>query len=304
MKKSLNSLARFSIVVLLVSCLLSVSAFAADISSTVYDDEEYRKITEVCAAFPVTITEYTFSEEDVAEAYKRYVMDSGVFFELITSDLSYTDLVMKDTGAYWDLPYTWIVPVKNGMYEYEVPYSKQEGGFYVNGFSIYEESLGLSPGFLNFGEIEKILEEKSAEGLTGDQVCFTITSSIPVSFFAFSTEKDRYLIPYTFRSDLTGLTCGMCYTAAEVREILNETLPVQFADEAGSAEALAGGNNTSQYRKDELTEKAWRARLDKIEGWEKKKSMLSYWWVAAGGVVVIAAAAVIVSRVVRKLRNK
>lgn len=53
MKKSLNSLARFSIVVLLVSCLLSVSAFAADISSTVYDDEEYRKITEVCAAFPV-----------------------------------------------------------------------------------------------------------------------------------------------------------------------------------------------------------------------------------------------------------
>ena len=227
-------------------------------------------------------------------------MDAGVFSQLITSDIPFSDLLMDTTGFYWNQPYSWIVPLQDGKYAYTVPSSEQEGGFYVNGFSIYDADLELSQGFLDFGEIQKILEEKSVEGLLDEQFCFTTTAIIPVDFFAFSTEKERYLIPYTFRSDLTGLTCGKCYTAKEVKEILDVTLPVQYADEASwNTEQLAGGGDSvSAYRKDELTEQAWKTRLTIAE--KKPNTVLIQWFVAGAAVLIIAG--IVIGIILRKKR--
>ena len=123
---------------------------------------------------------------------------------------------------------------------------------------------------------------------------------IPVDFFAFSTEKERYLIPYTFRSDLTGLTCGKCYTAKEVKEILDVTLPVQYADEASwNTEQLAGGGDSvSAYRKDELTEQAWKTRHTIAE--KKPNTVLIQWFVAGAAVLIIAG--IVIGIILRKKR--
>ncbi len=87
-----------------------------------------KQIRELCRDYPVIITEYTFSDEDVTQAYKQYVMDAGVFSQLITSDIPFSDLLMDTTGFYWNQPYSWIVPLQDGKYAYTVPSSEQEGG--------------------------------------------------------------------------------------------------------------------------------------------------------------------------------
>ena len=94
--------------------------------------------------------------------------------------------------------------------------------------------------------------ENQGECITEKGICFVLKQiSVTITLYAFRTDVDTYLIPFSWRPDLTGLESGKCYKAKEAISVLMKNYPVKYADDTqGEGEALAGGGQAvSEYKR-------------------------------------------------------
>ena len=117
-----------------------VCAFS-EYSEAIFDEKEYEDILNLCETDPfLSSVDYKGREEFTGE-FKRYVMDEGVFEHLISSGISFMDLV-EEEQEYCDIAYEWIVLFRKDCY-FEVAHNK--AGWYINGLTVFDEDDILKP---------------------------------------------------------------------------------------------------------------------------------------------------------------
>lgn len=266
------------------SLSIVVHSSSNEYSGDVYAETEFQEVKAFSEEFSKLTDD--FPKNEVHIGYKLYALDPGVFSNLITSNLPLKELALSEQQG-WDYPYSWIIRL--GDINYCVV-NRVRNAWEMTSFTMakYPDILEGLPkgcewavGLVDFDIVQDALRkiESCGETLTGEQLIFT-TGMTNTTFFAFRSNKDTYLITFPWRPDLTGLQSGKCYSAQEVKDILDRTYPVIYADDMTEGEQIAAGGNVSLYK---------RSDFNNITGWPPEERTAKTWQfiLGAGTLIVV-----------------
>ena len=293
----------FVIMILLLTVQLIpvyATSFPSDmqLSEDVYSEAEYLEAKNACEVFAEEAGDGT--DRQIRTGYKLYAMDAGVFSNLITSDISLKQLVMDEWAGY-ERQYEWILPFGSVNYyslrrvkdHWEV--SSRTDNRYSNPASYQYNGAVWTVGIVDFYDVDYAMQqvEQNGEKLTGEQLVF-ILGAVNVTFFAFRSNKETYLVAFPWRQDLVGLENGVCYTAREVKEILDERYPVMYQGDEVEAEELLGSRPVSSYT---------RSDFDNVTTWPPEEKKPKTWLWVSGAIILVVGYAAVVYMVRRRQRQ-
>lgn len=265
-------------------CSLSVVVYSSyEYSGDVCEETEFQEVKAFSEEFS-GLTE-DFPKNEIHIGYKLYALDPGVFSNLITSNFPLKQLALSEQKG-WDHPYSWILRLGDINY---CTVNRVQNAWEMTSFTMakYPDILEGLPngcewtvGLVDFDIVQDVLQKTESRGetLTGEQLIFT-TGMTNTTFFAFRSNKDTYLITFPWRPDLTGLQSGKCYSAQEVKDILDRTYPVIYADDLIEGEQTAGGGTVSIYK---------RSDFESITEWPPEVKTIKTWlYIISAGILIV-----------------
>ena len=290
------------LIILLTAPVISIHAAALpsdiELSEDVYEEKEYQEVREICEAFTKEIN--APPNRQIRTGYKLYAMDVGVFSNLITSDIPLKQLVMKEWAGV-EQPYEWIL-TSGGVNYYELRRVKntwEVSSYSENryGSSAVNQPTGSvwASGLVDYYDADNAMQQVSQNGekLTGEQLVFTL-GAINVTFFAFRSKQETYLVAFPWRPSMTGLESGAYYTAQEVKEILDKKYPVIYQGDEVEAEELLGSRPVSSFE---------RSAFENVTSWPPEEEKPKTWLWLCGAIVLAAAYAAVLFTVRKRQRQ-
>ena len=288
-------------ITLLTVPVISIHAAALpsdiELSEDVYEEKEYQEVREICEAFAKEIN--APPNRQIRTGYKLYAMDAGVFSNLITSDIPLKQLVMKEwAGA--EQPYEWIL-TSGGVNYYELRQVKntwEVSSYSENryGRSAVDQPAGSvwASGLVDYYDVAYEMQQVSQKGekLTGEQLVFTL-GAVNVTFFAFRSKQETYLVAFPWRPYMTGLESGACYTAQEVKEILDKRYPVIYQGDEIEEELLSS-RPVSSFE---------RIAFENVTSWPPEEERPKTWLWLCGAIALMAVYAAVLFVVRKKQRQ-
>lgn len=248
-----------NILLFILAVILSVSSFSlsatasTDLYDDVYDSEEYESVkNNIDYGELQEMQEFLMGTEGqtsdgnrnkVAEKreessllpYKIFYMTPEDFDSFKGTETEIQDLVATT--------YNWVVPTNDG---YKVLLSQIDGQWEVVDYSTVSENSDII-------EINKYVSngDVQTKGLNGFEyenvVCFHITF-YHTSFLCYTDNGVVYLVPYSSRPDITGLTNGASYEIDKVKEVLRSTFSDSGDIKQSDSDAIYGGGFESNSK--------------------------------------------------------
>ena len=237
---------KFKSSILVIICLFVMHTFSVSASDIDFDDIfnscEYEEIIEYLQNSDYIQKEYpSITAAQFQQGYIFYYADAESFLNSAKTDKC---LTVKPSDRH-----DWIIPTDSNCY-FHVFSSNGDMGFAVYNASIGESANNIPVDcYVSKEHIEQTIKAKDSEDLAQkvSPICFYIPDYH--TYFVYFTFLDNvYVIPYSFRPDMTGLNNGECYNIYDAVAVLEERFPEINID----SKEYAGGvytkdNNTNRF---------------------------------------------------------